>query len=1125
MQRPPESNPFTTAGLIALPPLNTQPADEWDGFTFTENLESGTFYLPDTKSEALPLLQPETFKLSAVDAELESLDPPSSSSSAYDTAEDVSPAAGADPAPESDNEDIWILPDVKNAPRTLKLTSWDHFHNESYREPAYHYISEAGPQVLDAILASEGQDEQYKTAPPDAYLDALFELALGRSSQYVRWDEKHQEFVPTVQRLTISGYSPELIEDLRYSLDVTGRTMRIASSLDVHDGRTTPGQIAFYSAARAILAAVQGYLQQERADVRTPVQLAELIEGPHRFVVCVGTLLNTVACSGDDAAILRDVLQSVPSMVSLLPRYRGLFTILLSAIAGSVLARLRSDLETPPTIDAEEVHENLAVSKLLSEELSQLIGEIRTSKALVSAAAAGVAQSDGSALPRNIELGLKYSWQELAKFQEQVNFAEDQLSVTEDLPERKVDATAPDAAEEGAFMTFQPIDFGSLTHLSFYEAQAALQEKVFQCLTEESSNVTTIDSVPFDQVVELSLAPFITAEHHKSLPTNLAQLQDFQLLGNGPFATRISIALFDTSQASGEGRRRDGNSTGLRLATRDTWPPTSSELRMVLMGILREHLPEINGRQQFEDIISFSLRDLPEEALEKCRDINSIYALDFLRMQYRSPTALLAAVITPRVLEKYDRIFQHLLRLMRVQHLAQHLLREVSSRAPTQVSAPEHRLRHRIQHAISTLADYTHNTALRHGWLAFEQVMAAVQTRIDAGDYHGTLQTGRSLAHLRDALEAMLDDMLRALLLKERQSKSRRCIEELFGVVLRFAASRRHDHQTTSNNDEAAAPLKQFSDGFRDCLDRIKEGLEKEEGLPQHLLLRLTAPATLAPIVQLPTAPNGPKTYFSQVNPTSWTPKPGYTPSSTAKGSASVPTSVVHITVTDTAQVTVSVPAPSTTSRTPSTSSTSSSPSESTEAATTVSSTAASSGNTGTSGSATASPTPAPVPSPGGLSTGAKAGIGAGVGAGVLASIIVLALICLRRRRRNRNPNLQNPPMSTTAPSAMKYTYSPAPTDPPRSDGEVPPRYAQPSELDAANGRAGTESQQYLAASAAAHAGRDSNRWSNNTSNTVSSASWGSSPRMGSPLPTTTESGSEARNVGGRQYPGVHELG
>jgi hypothetical protein len=851
MQRSPESDPFTTAGLIALPPLNTQPVDKWDGFNFTDHLESGTFYLPDVKSAELPLLQPDTFKLSALDGELESLDPPSSSSSsAYDTAEDVSAPAEPISVPESDNEDIWILPDVKDAPRTLKLTSWDHFHDEVYREPAYHYISEAGPQILDAILASEEQDEEYKIAPPDAYLDALFELALGRSSQYMRWDEKHQEFVPTVQRLTVSGHSPELIEDLRFSLDVMGRTMRIASTLDVHDGRATPGQVAFYSATKAILAAVQGYLQQERAAIRTPVQLAELLEGPHRFVVCVGALLKVVMLGGDDAAILRDVLQSVQSMVSLLPKYRLLFTMLLSAIAGPVSAKVQSDLETPAAIDGEEVQEAMPVSKVLSEELSQLIGETRISKALLSAPVVGAV---GSALLRSIKLDLRYSWQELAEFQEQVDLLEAQCSVTEGLPELNFDATAPDAAEEGALMTFQPIDFESRTPLNSHGDQAALQEKMLRYLTEESSNATTTYPVPLDQVVEVSLAPFITAQHRMasfavlralfhggSLPTHLALLQDFQLLGNGPFAMRISIALFDTSQASGKGRRRDGNSTGLRLATRDTWPPTSSELRMVLMGILREHLPEINGSQQFEEIISFSLRDLPEEKLERCRDINSIYALDFLRMQYRPPSPLLAAVITPRALDKYDRILQHLLRLMRVQHLAQYLLREVSSRAPIQVSTLEHRLRYRIQHVMSTVADYTHNTALRHSWLAFEQMMAAVQAKVDAGDYHGTLQSGRSLAYLRDALEATLDDMLRALLLKEKQSKSRRCIEELFGIVLRFAASRRNDCQTNSDNDQPTALLKQYSDDFRNCLDRLKEGLEKEVGLPQHLLLRLS---------------------------------------------------------------------------------------------------------------------------------------------------------------------------------------------------------------------------------------------------------------------------------------------
>ena len=129
--------------------------------------------------------------------------------------------------------------------------------------------------------------------------------------------------------------------------------------------------------------------------------------------------------------------------------------------------------------------------------------------------------------------------------------------------------------------------------------------------------------------------------------------------------------LFSTSdQSSSEGRRKSQGKTGLRLQNRDAWPPTTSELRLVLTGILSESFasdsyaarqrtasPEAQDRG-FSEAMSFAIRDLSDLELEKCRDADSIYALDFLRLQYKPPSALLDTILTLASQKKYDLIFK-----------------------------------------------------------------------------------------------------------------------------------------------------------------------------------------------------------------------------------------------------------------------------------------------------------------------------------------------------------------------------------------------------------------------------------------------------------------------------------
>ncbi|RAK71651.1 tubulin gamma complex associated family protein [Aspergillus fijiensis CBS 313.89] len=290
----------------------------------------------------------------------------------------------------------------------------------------------------------------------------------------------------------------------------------------------------------------------------------------------------------------------------------------------------------------------------------------------------------------------------------------------------------------------------------------------------------------------LSLAPLLSSqailidyaclymlfkEHH--LRTHLTLQWRFQLLGDGFFTTRLFHALFDPEMTSGErksGIVRTAVHTGLRLGTRsrDTWPPASSELRLVLIGLLDEssssttNTTNPTNNPQPNDTLSFSIRTLSPAATQRARNPHALEALDFLRLIYTPPTAVLATILTANALTKYDLLFKHLLRLQRMVSVATTLIRDATAR--TSLSGDPHniyqRFRVEAQHFVLAVADYCCHVAVGAAWTRFQDRLARVEACLDRGDIDGAIDAaGGSVPRLREMHEAMLDEMLRAMML------------------------------------------------------------------------------------------------------------------------------------------------------------------------------------------------------------------------------------------------------------------------------------------------------------------------------------------------------------------------
>ncbi|KAJ5135408.1 uncharacterized protein N7515_004686 [Penicillium bovifimosum] len=332
--------------------------------------------------------------------------------------------------------------------------------------------------------------------------------------------------------------------------------------------------------------------------------------------------------------------------------------------------------------------------------------------------------------------------------------------------------------------------------------------------------------------LHLSLAPILSSQallinysclhllfkEHK-IRHHLNMQWRFQLLGEGSFVARLSDSLFDPEMESGErkaGKVRSGVDTGLRLGSRDTWPPASSELRLVLIGLLGDcyfgskpteddEKSQVLKDNELPGGLSFGIRELTAEEIERCRNPNAIEALDFLRLQY-TPPRVLESIITLRSLDKYDRLFKHLLRLIRMVSVVKGLVRGSTSR--TSLSGDNRNILQQFrvdaQHFVLAVSDYCFHIGVGSIWQRFQDTLDKIERRVNRGDIDGTIEAAHSVPRLRDYHEDILDQMLFAFFLSKRHAQAAKLLESIFGTILAFGPLSRADSIGMRNESEGA---------------------------------------------------------------------------------------------------------------------------------------------------------------------------------------------------------------------------------------------------------------------------------------------------------------------------------
>ncbi|KAK1755770.1 Spc98 family-domain-containing protein [Echria macrotheca] len=315
------------------------------------------------------------------------------------------------------------------------------------------------------------------------------------------------------------------------------------------------------------------------------------------------------------------------------------------------------------------------------------------------------------------------------------------------------------------------------------------------------------------------------------LKMHLDLLKQYYLLSNGLLCSRLSHALFDSDLATAErqaGVALGAGTMGLRLGGRENWPPASSELRLALMGVLSEsyeypnghwregHLekPSRGSKSDLPGELSFAVRDMSPDEVDRCMDPDSLEALDFLRLSYKAPSPL-RPIITPTVLVKYDRIFMSLLRVQRMLYVVNQLVYDIPLSGRRNKSASDASLRFCIEarHFVHQIAAYFFETGVttpwHHFWTWLELVEADSLSARTAEEDDGGKNYSPDM--LRERQERVLDDVMMTLLLRKRQQPILKLLEETFAVILRFAKQLRHQDGAGGEDKEVETPEKLYS--------------------------------------------------------------------------------------------------------------------------------------------------------------------------------------------------------------------------------------------------------------------------------------------------------------------------
>jgi hypothetical protein len=415
----------------------------------------------------------------------------------------------------------------------------------------------------------------------------------------------------------------------------------------------------------------------------------------------------------------------------------------------------------------------------------------------------------------------------------------------------EIELTAPN--DDGPFAISTLEDFAVLEDNTPHETSTGAQ--VYSRLRRNLDVILAADEEDFvSDVLQLSsdlLAPLRAFIDVQATLVNGAvmkyvfdtyQLRDhlelhrsYHLFGNGDFVTRLATALFSGDVQTAERRRGNiptSETMGLRLDSRESqrWPPASSELRLTLLNVLSESYAPITPHEdniQLPGGLSFAIRELTDAEIDRVMDPTSIYALDFLRLQY-TPPAPIADIFTATIAQHYDSIFRTLLVHVRVLHATSQLSMfciKQQSPACTGRQTTIRRFAWKARQLSTTIFSHYTDTVIAKAWNVFSEHLDDLQPHDEAEQ----IPQSADLHTITRLHETCLDDIRSKMFLRHKHAKLRAVLEELAAIVIKTALTVVHDAAGQSSVAEQESRFDGLSVELRSLLEVLANKPVKEE--------------------------------------------------------------------------------------------------------------------------------------------------------------------------------------------------------------------------------------------------------------------------------------------------------
>lgn len=780
-----------------------------------------------------------------------------------------------------------------------RLHTWETFEKKTVpNAERTTYLSEAGFRAFDAALAEHG-GKSNGVLPHNGMLRALCNLALGRASVFFQWDEDKAAFVRTLKDVPISGYSYATCDSfITHVMDYASRYRSIrSSSIGMRPKRAAqPCRIAFNGCVGSVLDAIEERITSWIPQVRSVLQLQALVNRPHELLGMLDQVRHSIDSATSDESIISALSDHIYELASANSSLSGILRTILERTSTPWLETLAIEvglIDDPAVMITEPPDEGAHASAsgpesstatvprlsgelpgFMSDEDRSLIHDTTTSSKLLR-----------KTLPHPTADGEARRQFHLALSRDEGRFLHSGIDRQPSPSSQRAFGNRDSLLEEELFAwASADVQHDLLTHTNLQMSNLPrnpLSSK--DILHTAVISYCSSSHQPVDQPIILNLdispldrlRPALTAQNHHLNRTILRQLfasglahhlnlqKSYHFLSSGELTTRLSTALFSQETQSAERKRGTiptGETMGLRLGaarSEQRWPPASSELRLTLMDVLtvtyQADYPSLAQRRNSKELpggLSFSIRELPEQEIERVLDPNSIYALDFLRLQYTAP-APLDAILTPATMQTYDAVFRQLLRLLRALHVTTSLTRAASNRQQQTQNAGDQTWRFaQSAHAfISTLLSHMMDMGIAAPWRAFTRRLDAISKGL--GDDITAMNVG--IESLKSMHTACLDTIRSRLFLRRKQEKLRLAVEEVLSAVLKGAGTlERGDDgaQKVAVEDaerELDEKVKTLLSLLRDAVDKppkmkatnVNDGDEDDVEMMRILLMRL----------------------------------------------------------------------------------------------------------------------------------------------------------------------------------------------------------------------------------------------------------------------------------------------